>query len=86
MQEGMGSLRKKAAEYQCKESNRLLNEHFINGINDDGMADEILKEEAMLEDIQDTLSDCVLLWAHMLEAQRWQQSALNDIKEVKTLT
>ena len=47
------------------------------------MVDEILKEVATLEDIEDAISGCVLLWAHRLEVQRTQKSAPNEMKEAK---
>ena len=47
------------------------------------MIDEILKEVATSEDIKDTIVKHVLLWAHRVEAQREQKSALNYIKEAK---
>ena len=72
-----------AAECHYKEYNRLLTEQFISGLNDDGMIDEILKDVAMLEDIENAMSEHVLLVMHRVEAQRGQKSALNEIKEVK---
>ena len=58
------------AEYQYKEYDKLLKEHFINEFNDDGMVDEILKEVVMLENIEDTTTEHVLLWAHRVGGQR----------------
>ena len=34
----------------------------------------------MLENIEEAINECVLIWTHMVEAQR---SALNKIKESK---
>ena len=42
-------------------------------MNDDGMVNEILKEVAMLKNIEDAASECVLLWACKMEAQRVQK-------------
>ena len=78
----MGRLRGKAAECLNKEYNNLMTQQFISGPNDDEMIDEILKELAMLEDIEYITSEHVL-WACRVEAQKVQQSALNDIKEAK---
>ena len=42
------------------EYDRLLTGQFISGLNNDGMVDEILKEVATLEGIDDThLGACV---------------------------
>ena len=59
----------------------MLTEQFIGQLNDGGMIDEILKEVAILEDIEDTMSERVLLFTCRVEAQRAQKSVLNDIKE-----
>ena len=82
----MGRLRTKAANCQYKEYNRLLTEQFINGLNDEWMVYEKLKEVAILEDTKDATCECVLLWACRVEAQRVQKSSLNEIKEAKDLT
>ena len=79
----MGRLRTKAAQCQYKEHDSLLTKQFINGINDDGMQDEILKEVATLDNIEDTTSEHVLLGACRVEVQRVQKSALHDINEAK---
>ena len=39
----MGGLQKKAAEWECKEYERLLTEQYIDGFNDEGMINEILR-------------------------------------------
>ena len=74
-------LRIKAAECKYKEYNILITEQFINGLNDDWICDKILKEVAMLEDIEDTKSECVLLWEYKVEVQRAQKSSLNEIEQ-----
>ena len=51
--EWMGTLWTKAVECEYKEYNRLLTEHSISRINDDGIIDENLREVATLEDIED---------------------------------
>ena len=82
----MGRQRTRTAKCQYKECNQLLTEHFINGLKDDGMVDEALKEVTTLEDIEDATSEHVLLWGHRVEVQRVQKSALHEIeieKEVK---
>ena len=69
-QKWMGRLRLEATECKYKEYDALLTEQSINGLNDNGMVDEILKEVAMLEDIEHAASKHVLLWIHRVEAQR----------------
>ena len=73
----------KAAKCQYKEYEKLPMEHFINGLNVAWMVDEIFKDVATLEDIEDATSESVLLWLHRLGAQRVQISVLNEIKEVQ---
>ena len=69
----MGRLRTKSVECQCKQYIRLLTEHFIDWLNDDGMINEILTEVASLGDTEDTISEYVLLWAHRSDAQMFQK-------------
>ena len=83
MQESMGMLQTKATECQYKEYDRLLTEQFINGLNVDGMVDRILSEVAIVKDIEDATSICVLAWAHRVEVQRAQKSVLHEIQEAK---
>ena len=56
----MGRLRTKAAQCQYKEYDRLLIEHFFNGLNDNGMVNKTLKEVAILEDTDNAISECHL--------------------------
>ena len=55
---------------QCNKYDRLLTEQYICWHNDNRMIDEILSEVATLEDIEDAMSKCVLLWMHRVEVQR----------------
>ena len=41
-----------------QEYDRLLTEKFINGLNDNELVDEVLKEVTTLQDIEDTTSEC----------------------------
>ena len=50
------------------EYGRLLTEQFIVGLNDEGTIDEILREVATGEDIEDAMSEHMLIWAHKVEA------------------
>ena len=49
------------------------------------MIDEILKEVATVKDIKDSMSESVLQWVWIVEAQITQILAPNDIKEKKNL-
>ena len=55
----MGRLWTKATECKYKEYDGLLTGQFIDGINDEGMIDEILREAVTLEDIEDAMSMCL---------------------------
>ena len=41
-------------------------------VYDGGMIDEILKEVATLEDIEDSRNECLLMWTHGIQVQRAQ--------------
>ena len=58
----MGRLQAKVAECENKEHNSLLTEQFINGLDDEGMINEIQREVSTLEDIEDATSETVVLW------------------------
>ena len=45
----MGCLRVKASDCEYKEKERMLKEQLINGINDDYMMTEIIRELAMIK-------------------------------------
>ena len=47
------------------------------------MNDEILRKVAMLEDIEEAYSECVLTWRHRVEVQRVQKIVLSSMKEAK---
>ena len=76
----MGRLGAGTVECQFKGYNRLLTEQLFNGLNDDGMVDEILKEVAALEDNKDA-SELVLA----IDAQKAQKSTFHEITQ-KALT
>ena len=48
----MGRLSTKEAKCEYREYDRLLTEQFISVLSDEGMTDEILREVAMLENIE----------------------------------
>ena len=56
----MGRLQEKVAECKYREYDRLLTEQFIGDINDKGMTNGVLREVAMLEDIEEATSECIL--------------------------
>ena len=46
-----------------KEYDRLLTKQFLHGLDDEDMISEILSEVLTLEDIDNAVSERVLLWA-----------------------
>ena len=64
---------------------RLLTEQFIGGLNDEGMTDEILRDVAMLGNIEEATSEHVLTWACRVEGQRAQRSVLTASRKIQTL-
>ena len=73
----------KAADCEYNKYDRRLTEQFIHGLDDEGMISEILREVSALENINDTTSKWVPLWAQRVEAQRAQKNALDNIKEAQ---
>ena len=71
---GMGRLQTKAVDNDYIECDRRLTEQFIHRLDDKGMISEILREVSMLEDIDDTTSEWILL-----VAQRVQKEVLDNI-------
>ena len=78
----MGRLQTKA-ECEYGESDQLLTEQFIGGLNDGEMTDEILREMTMLENTESATKECMLIWMHIVKVQKAQRSMLNNIKESK---
>ena len=60
----------KAAECSYKEHYRRLKEQFINGIDDEEIMQDIIKELTTQKNTQEIDSEQVLLWAYRVEAQR----------------
>ena len=81
----MGKLQKNAAEYDYKEYERDQTEEFSSGLDDEGMINEILREVSLLEDINDAISERILLWTWRIEAHRLQKETLDNMKEAKDL-
>ena len=73
----------KAPDCGNDEYDRRLTQQFIHWLDDEGMKSDILREVLALENINDTTSKWVLLWAQRVEAQRVQKEALGNIKEAR---
>ena len=78
-----GQTSNKVAKFDYREFDRLFTEEFIGGVNDEGMTEDILRELATLEDIEEATTEHVLTWACRVEVQRTQGIALNTIMETK---
>ena len=76
----MDHLRIKANECNYKECVRQLKEQFINGINDEIMTAEIMKELTTIGKISDITSEQVLSKAKRVEARRDQKVMLSSIR------
>ena len=80
-----GQATNKSGQMQNRDYDRLLTEQFIIGLNTEGMTDEILREVAILEDIEEAIRKHMLTLAHRVEVQSSQMIALNSIIEAKEL-
>ena len=67
-QEWMGRLHIKAAECNYKEHDGHLKDQFINGINDEEIMQEIIKELMAKRNMSEIDSEQVLMWAQRIEA------------------
>ena len=56
----MGRLQTKVAKCGYREYYRLLTKQCIGWVSDKGMTDEILREVATVEDIEETINDHIL--------------------------
>ena len=61
--EGMGRLQTDVEGCDYKVYDGRLTEHFIFGLDDEGMISEILREVSAVEDINDAKSECILPWS-----------------------
>ena len=59
-------------------NDRQLKEQFINGINDNDMMIEILREWAAIKKTNELSSEQVLAWARRVEAQRASENTTNQ--------
>ena len=62
-EEWMGRLRMKGAECEYKEDDSHLKEKFMNGINDDVIMSEIMKELTAIKYTSTICNEQELLWA-----------------------
>ena len=76
-------LRLQFAEGKYKENDRHLKEQFINGINDDDMTVDVIKELTTKKDMSTIISEQVLLWAKLIRAHTSQSAMLENLKENK---
>ena len=60
---------------------RKLKETFTNGLDDETIIVEIIKELTTLKDTSEASSEQVLMWIQKEEAQRAQNEVLDNIKD-----
>ena len=73
-QQWMGQICIEVAEYNYKEHVRRLKEPFINGLDDNEITQEIIKELTTQRNAQDIESEQVPMCAQRVESQRAQKS------------
>ena len=73
----MVGLQTKAVECEYKENNRLMTEQFICGLNDNGRSGVILREVATLQDIEDTMNECV-------DMSTWTRGTESNLQDLMT--
>ena len=79
----MDRLQTKEAYCDYNEYDRRLTEQFIHGLDNKGMISEMLRKVSVLEDIDDTTSEWILLLTQNIEAKRAQKEAFDNLKEAK---
>ena len=77
----MGRLHIAAVECNYQEVDRQLKEHFIHGLKDKHMQEEIIKELTATNNDDHITSGGVLAWAKRVEAQRAKAAVLNTLTE-----
>ena len=75
----MGRLHIKTADCNYKKDNRWLKEHFINGINNEEIMQEIIKGLS----IQRNTSTQVVIWAQRVKVKRAQKKTLDKMKDIR---
>ena len=66
-----------------KEYDRRLKEQFINGLDDETIIVEIIKELTALKETSEVSSEQTLMGAQRIEAQRAQKDVLDNIRDFK---
>ena len=79
----MGRLYIKATGYKYKEYDRRLKRQFINGLDNESIIVEIIKELTALKDTSDMSNKDVLMWAQRSEPQHVQKEVLDNMKNKK---
>ena len=79
----MGRIRTAVVECKNKEVGRQIKEQFINGLNDNEMLTEVIRELKNCEENVIIPSETVLVWANKVEAQRAQTVVINSLHESK---
>ena len=77
----MGRLHVVVAECNYRELDRQLKEHFIHGLNDKCVLDEIIRELTTKNNDEQVTSKGTLILAKRVEIQRAQAAILNNITE-----
>ena len=78
----MGRLRAMAGDCKHKETaDRHLTEQIINGLNNDGMATEIISDLIAIINTSSVTSRQVLVWEKRVETQRAEMAMLDSLKE-----
>ena len=70
-----------AVECNYQELDRLLMDHFIHGLNDKHMLEEIIKELTATSNDDNITTGGVLTWTKRVEVQRAQAVVLNILTE-----
>ena len=82
-EEWMGRLRLAAVESNYKEIDRQLKQQFIQGLNDNDMLAEIIREPTKAEESTAATSEQVLFWANRMGAQRVQPAIITSLSKTK---
>ena len=78
----MGRLCVAVAECNYKEIDSQINEHFIHGLNDKTMLEEVIRELTARNNDEQKTSKGVCIWAKRIEVQWAQAAILNGITKL----
>ena len=73
----------KGKQIGVHKNDRILKEQFVNGINDDDMMTDIIREWTAIKKTNEVTSEQVLAWTRRMEAQRTQKTLIEATKENK---